>query len=279
MAGGLFDGPTGVWDTVLNWTTGVPVTGDLASVPASQVNDVIGPTGANQNVDLDIFETHPEYRGDVGSSGSPIILASSLVHAKGSGSFFFKTSKNGGSNFVTDEVRIETSSPSTRVEIGSDAGDVNSNIERVNIHRGHGILVGDIRFSATSVVVLSSLVGDEATCKIVQSADTLPDYKQIRGRGEIDNLVTRLAILGGTCIKDVNAANIIDVYPGGNLVYNHAAIATDVTVCRVHTGATLDLNQNGRIKVFDLTYRYRGATIHYTPAIHTLNIIDLDRES
>ncbi len=279
MPGGLLQ-KTGTWDTAADWSTaGVPIDNSTASIPKSQQNNIVGPTGANQNVDLDYLHSHPDYNGDVGSSGSPIICAADLVHIQGGGAFYFQTKKNGGSAFVTDEVRIEAANSAARIEIGSDPTDSDSNIEIINIIRGDVTLTGTIRFSATSFVIMDPTSGtEEAKCKIVSTADVLPDYIQNSGRGEIENEVTRLVANGGQCIKAVKKAVYIDVLAGGQLVYNHPASAGDVLICRVHSGGILDLNQTEDFKEFDKTILYHGGVIHSTKTLHTLNLLDLSRE-
>lgn len=280
MAGGLLEG-NGNWNTAGNWSDGaaLPGDGDLASIPETQTNDIIGPTGANQDFDLATVHTHPGYLGSFGSSGSPVIIAAGLVLLQGAGPAFFESNLAGGSAFITDEVRVEAAFPTTRVEIGSNPADSPSTIARVNAFRGDVTLTGNIKFEADSVVVVGQMTGSEdARVKIVSTAATLADFIQTSGHSLVDNIVTRLTINTGTCVKDVSKAIIIDVYAGGILVYNHEASAGDVLKCRVHSGGVLDLTQNGHLKEFDETIRYRGATILSNTALHTLNLVDMDRE-
>lgn len=280
MASALLTGD-GNWNTAGNWdpTAALPGDGDVASVPKTQSNDIIGPTGANQDFDLLTVHTHPGYMGSFGSSGSPVTIAAGLVLLQGAGPAYFASNRNAGAALLTDEVRVEAAAPTTKVEIGSNPLDTDSEIVRVNIFRGDVTLTGNIKFVAAGVVVVGQLTGSgDVTARIVSAADTLAEFIQTAGMSFVDNIVTRLTIGGGTCIKAVNKAVTIDVFAGGTLIYNHGASAGDVTVCRVHSGAVLDLTQNGLLKEFDLTIRYRGATIRSNTALHTLNLVDMDRE-
>lgn len=280
MAGGLLEGD-GNWNTAGNWSDGaaLPGNGDLASIPANQTNDIIGPTGVNQDFDLATVHTHPGYLGSFGASGSPVIIAAGLVLLQGAGPAFFESNRDAASANITDEVRVEAAMPTTKVEIGSNPADTDSDIARVSILRGDVTLTGNIKFPAAGEVAVGMLTGNEdATVRIVNTAETLADFIQTAGRSFVDNVVTRMTLTGGTCIKAVNKVTTIDVFAGGTLIYNHEATAGDVVVCRVHSGGVLDLNQNGLIKEFDLTIRWRGATIRSNTALHTLNLVDMDRE-
>lgn len=280
MASALLTGD-GNWNTAGNWdpTSAIPGDGDTASIPKTQENDIIGPTGANRDYDLAVVHTHPGYQGSFGNSGSPVRIAAGLVLLQGAGPAFFESNQDEGESFITDEVRVEAASPTTRVEIGSNPDDADSEIARVNILRGDVTLTGNIKFVTAGVVTVGQLSGlEDATVKIVNTAELLADFIQTAGMSFVDNVVTRLGIAGGTCTKAVNKAIIIDVFAGGTLIYNHAASSGEVLVCRVHSGGVLDLTQNGLLKEFDLTIRWRGATIRSNTALHTLNLVDMDRE-
>ena len=278
MSGGmLVNGPA--WGTAGNWSSGaIPVTNDLAGIPHTLNFNVTDASGDAKGVDLNMLVTHPGYAKSFGVSGTPIKTAADLVHVKGSGPFYFESHKDGASAFVTDEVRIEAATPNAIVEIGSDASDADSNIDIVNIIRGTVTLTGTIKFTTTGQVIFTPSSMGDATLTIVNSADTLPLLLQLNGRSQVDNIVTRLDLKGGECIKDTNKATEIDVF-GGTLVYNHQASASDVTICRVHTGGVLDLTQNSLLKTFDHVIRYRGGVVKRILEMHTFTKYDeLDEE-
>ena len=277
MSGGVLEGTDGKWDTAGNWSSGsLPVTGDLGAIPNTLNNNVTDATGAAKTIDLAALVTHPGYIKSFGVSGTPILTAGDLIHVLGSGPFFFESHKNGGSSFITDEVRIEASTPNAKIEIGSDSADSPSNITRVNLFRGDVTLTGTIMFTDSGgIVVVDKIDGEnDVTLTIVSTADILPDLIQRAGHSFVDNVLTRLTVSGGECVKDVNKATEIDVLQSGVLVYQHDAIAGEVLTCRVHTGGVLDLTQNSRLKVFDRVIRYRGGIIRRIKGLHTFTAFD-----
>lgn len=278
MSGGLLTGD-GVWGTPGNWSSAaIPVTNDTASIPKSMGNNITDAGGDAKAIDLDALHTHPGFVGKFGDTSVPIQTAADLVHAMGPGGFYFECHKS-GSNFVTDEVRIECALASSIVQIGSDVASA-GDITRIHALRGNVTLTGNIMFTDSGgIVVVGSIRGpDDVSLKIVAAADTLPDFIQTSGKTFVDNVVTRMLIAGGVCVKDVNKAVTIDVFAGGTLIYNHDAVGGEVVLCRVHSGGTLDLNQNGVLKVFDATIRFRGGVIHKNDVLHTINLVDLEEE-
>ena len=279
MSGGLLTG-TGAWGTAGNWSSAaIPVTDDKAIIPASMGNNITDAGGDAKAIDLDAFLTHAGFVAAVGASGAPIQTAADLVHIMGSGPFYFEAHKS-GSNFVTDEIRIECALASALVEIGSDAASA-GDVTRIHANRGNVTLKGGLQFSDSGgLVVVSKIDGEgDVSLKLVSSADTLPDFIQTAGKSFIDNIVTRMLIGGGECVKDVNKAVTIDVLPGGRLIYQHGASGGDVIMCRVHTDAVLDLTQNGLLKTLDTVIRYRGGIVEKTDSIHTItNYVNMDEE-
>lgn len=278
MSGGLLTG-TGAWGVDGNWSSLFkPVTDDKAIVPASMGNNITDAGGDAKAIDLDVLLTHAGYSAAFGASGAPIQTAADLVHVMGSGPFYFEAHKS-GSNFITDEVRIECALASALVEIGSDAASL-GDITRVHANRGNVTIKGGTQFSAAGLVVVSKIDGEgDVSLKLVSTADTLADFIQTAGKSFIDNIVTRMLIGGGECVKDVNKAVTIDVLPGGRLIYQHGASGGDVIMCRVHTDSVLDLTQNGLLKTLDTVIRYRGGKVEKNDSLHTITtFIDMDEE-
>ncbi len=279
MSGGMLVNG-GAWGTAGNWSSAaIPITDDLAGIPHTLNFNVTDASGDAEGIDLDMLVTHPGYAKSFGVTGTPIRTAADLVHVQGSGPFYFESHQNGGSAFVTDEVRIEAATPNAVAEIGSDPGDAGSDIKVVNIIRGTVTLTGTIEFSSDGQVILTPSSMSDGKLTIVNTADTLPLFLQMMGKSEINNIVTRLDVKGGECIKDTNKATEIDVFGGGILIYNHGAVASDVTVCRVHTGGILDLTQNSLLKTFDHVMRYKGGVVKRILKMHTFTRYDeLDEE-
>lgn len=265
--GGILTG-TRAWGTPGNWSTGnIPIVNSPAIVPAGDT-DVTDASGDAEGIDLDLLLTHPAYLGRFGSSGSPIRTCADLVHVMGAGPFYFEAD---GAALTVDEIRVEAANAGVSVEIGSNTADKGS-ILYVHISRGNTQIAGSTKFSASAHVVLSSMGSRaDASLRISHGTDTtLADLLQTAGESFIGNIVTRLAVAGGTCTKAQQKAGIIDVFGGGELIYDHAAVAADVTMCRVHTDGILDLTQNGLFKVFDLVVVFRGGVLKKNDGLHTI---------
>lgn len=275
MSDQLLTGADGKWDVAANWAPAgtLPVTDELAGIPDTQQSNITDVTGAAKTAKLADLITHPGYEKSFGVSGSPIQGSAKLVHVMGSGDFFFETHKNGGSNFVTDEARIEAANANAHVEIGSDGTDL---IALITALRGDIVIPGGTTFVAdTGLVTVDEVEGkDDVSIKIVSTVGSLSEFTQRSGKSFVDNVVTRVAIHGGECVKDVNKITTIDIFEGGILVYQHGASAGDVVICRVHSGGVLDLTQNSLIKVFDYVIRYRGGVIHKLKGLHAFTKYD-----
>jgi len=278
MSDQLLIGADGKWQTAANWDPAgtVPVTDELAGIPDTQNSNITDSTGSAKTAKLEDLITHPGYAKSFGVSGSPIQTSAKLVHVMGAGDFFFETHKNGGSAFVTDEVRVEAANPNAHVEIGSDAVEGTSTIALITALRGNIIIPGNTLFVAsTGLVAVDEVDGrDDVNLSIVSTAGTLPEFTQRSGKSFVDNVVTRMTLNGGECVKDVNKVTTIDIFEGGVLVYNHGAVAGEVIICRVHSGGVLDLTQNSLIKVFDYVIRHRGGVIHKLKGLHTFTKYD-----
>lgn len=279
MSGGLITG-TGAWGVDGNWSSlAKPVTNDKAIVPASMGNNITDAGGDAKAIDLDVLLTHAGFIAAFGASGAPVQSAADLVHIMGSGPFYFEAHAS-GSAFVTDEIRIECALASALVEIGSDAASL-GDITRVHANRGNVTIKGGTQFSSSGGLVVVSKIDGEAdvSLKLVSSAGTLPDFIQTAGKSFVDNIVTRMLIGGGECVKDVGKGVTIDVLPGGRLIYQHGASGGDVIMCRVHTDGVLDLTQNSVFKTLDTVIRYRGGKVEKNDSLHTITtFIDMDEE-
>lgn len=271
--GGLLTGQAR-WGVPGDWSEGaIPIANSKAIMPASLGNDVTDAGADAEGIDLDLLLTHAGFVKSFGASGSPIRTAADFVHVMGAGPFFFEAD---GAALTTDEIRIEAANAGTPVEIGSNAADKGS-ILQVHISRGSVQISGSAKFSGTAQVVLSSMGGAaDASLRISHGADTtLAEFIQTAGKSFIDNIVTRLTVANGTCTKAQQKAGIIDVYRGGVLIYDHAAVAAEVTMCRVHTGGMLDLNRNSLLKVLDLVIVFRGGKLRKNDGLHTITDLRL----
>lgn len=266
--GGLLTG-TGDWQLDANWSfLTKPIVNEEAAVPASMGNDITDPAGAAIGIDLNRLSTHPGFTEKFGADGASIQTIADLVHFMSAGPVYFEADDV---TLTCDELRIEMANAGVPVFIGSNPVDKGAFLHS-HISRGDVSMQGTIKFAAAAHVMLGSMENQsDAKLRIAHGTDaTLADFIQSAGESFIDNIVTRLSIANSICTKGQQKAGIIDVFEGGRLIYNHAAVAADVTMARVHTGGILDLTQNGFLKVLDLVIVARGGELKKINALHTI---------
>ena len=167
--------------------------------------------------------------------------------------------------------------PGVVAVLTSDSPTNQGDFARIVCNRGILTLGASIKFTSTPIVTIGfidDLLGD-ANLTIAAGAPVLATLQQNGGRSELHNEITNLRIAAGTCTKESAKAVNIEVAEGATLIYNHAASGTDVTLCEVHGGGTLDLMQNSVEKVFVKTIAHPGAIIRYDPSLHTIVLTDL----
>lgn len=276
--GGVLQGQAR-WGTAGDWNSGnIPIVNSPAIIPAGLGNHVTDAGDAAAGIDLDSLITHAGFVKDFGTSGTPINCIGDLIHVMGAGNFFMQANN---ASLILDELRIEPRNPAATVQIGSTPA-AQGKILLSHIGSGNVEFMGNAEFSATAHMVLSSVPWAQDTkLKVNSGTDTLlADFIQTAGTSRLHNVITRMAVGNGTCWKEDGKAVTIDVNAGGVLNYNHAAVAGEVLMVRVHTGGLLDLMQNGLQKVMDKVIVFRGGKIKKSDSIHdfTNPIVYLDTE-
>lgn len=274
MAGGQFKG------TDINvsgdWENGTPTAGDPAILPPGNINNIIDGGTTLQGIDLGYLQTHAAFRGSLGVTGTPIIAWADLMHFQGAGGCFIELDGNSASA-VTDEIIFDAMGGNTkgRFELGSYASDP-GNADKVYAVRGDVLIKSNIVWESTAVLEIGFRTArrSDVNLTVSGSGPTLPKLIVNGGTSHCHSVVTDLTIADGVHYQEDAKAVSINVL-GGRLVYNHAASGTDVTLCVVHAGATLDLNGNSESKTFVRTIALPGSQIAKNDNRHTLNLLDL----
>lgn len=259
MAGGILQAAS--WHLDGSWNSAAkPTTDDIAIVSENLDDDaVVIDTGHTAHVDLDLLQTHPQFAGDFGSSGSPIQTAADVLKVQGGGGFFMECCA-ASSAFKTDRAEIAAADPNTCVELGSVVGDAGDWVEIYGL-RGRILLKGNIQFDAAGLVCVGQVGGRSDVNLIIDSnADTLAKLKTQSGTTIARNVVTDLIVAGGVAYKEDTKATTVDVM-AGTLFYDHQAIAGDATVIRVWPGAMLHLWNNSFVKTITQLILMPGSTI------------------
>lgn len=219
-------------------------------------------------IDLDVLYTHRLMINDVGASGSPLTMAADLLVIKGAGGFYYECSLDAGSAQITDLVRIACAQADAIVELGSETGDAGT-YDKIEALRGNITLKANIEFGAScelEVDHIDNRAGD-VHLTIVEGADTLP-VLTVRGGTVICNGPVTLAhIHDGVVTQDKAEMDVVHVFAGGKLIYNHASAGTAITV---YPGGWLDINQTAEQKTLTINRYERSIVIPYDDSIHTI---------
>lgn len=254
------------YNTVAHWNNGIPTAGMNAVFPKSNTNEEITDTTAADGIDLAQLITMPGFVGHLGTTGDPIEGAAALFHIMGMGNVYWNCAKNGGDNQNCDEVRIECGNPKATIELGGQTDDAGEFV-LVNHSSGNLLLKSGIAFAAAGLVNMQS---EFAKLRTESGTATIPHFEQDGGRSFLNNIVTRLVLRSGVCIKSTNKASSITIGNGATLIYNHEAVTADVPRIVIYPGGTLDLMKNGVPKVFDEVIEWPGAKFLYTDSLHTI---------
>ena len=273
MAGGNITGAD--WGTDANWDSAAkPTANDQAIVPPTNGNNITDTGGTAKTIDLNLLRTHPGYLGSFGAEGAPIRTAADIVHVANSGGFYFECN-DASPLLITDEIFIEPQANSRApIQIGSDPGDLGQ-LDKIYAMRGDVLIKGNAIWKAGAAVhtgYMTAPAGDVVLT--VANGATLPELNVNGGKVFCNTVVTKLSVSRGEVVQDVAKAITIHIF-GGILTYNHAASGTDVTLCVVHPGATLNLLGNSLLKTFVRTIALPNSRIIKDDDLHTLNLKDL----
>lgn len=280
MAYKLFNGND--WLAASFAPTTLPASNDTVICPESVTGNKTDASGNAHDIDLDLLETHPGFRGDFGASGAPIKTAADLVVHKGSGAFYYECTDDGATGLTTDEVRIEAANAGVVVVLSTDASATKGDYKDIIINRGTVTFDASIVFAASPLVKIGSIgnAGSDANLTIVSGAPTLATLEQVGGLSTLHNVITDLRIVAGICFKETAKAVNITIF-GGTCVYNHAAASGDVVLVEVHAGGTFDMMRkaveaSGVKSTIDKVIAHPGSRVLYDTNMHTItDFVDL----
>lgn len=237
------------WSTSGDWSpAGLPGLSDEVMILDTARDILTGDQGGANK--LNSLRIPPRYVGAFGSSGSPLMIASSLIEYKGRGGFYFEADLNAGSAYTTDEIRIDAADSAVKVEIGSHTGDAGA-ITRIIAMMGNILLKANINFSSSRVEALSGV----SLTMVSGIAAALTTLIHKGATSKSDSAITTLDMLGGgEHTQDTAAIITANVYSGA-LIYNHTA----GTTIRVYDGGTLILDGNTKTKTITNVWLYPGA--------------------
>ena len=214
---------SGDLDLSANWGGTAPIANDEMLFPDGNVHSVTSDlTGLA--IDADEIITDPGYSGNIGSSGSPMVISADRVYVRGSGEFWYQDK----ATTTTDFCVVDAAMPTTVVNLSGDT------ITDVVALRGALTLAGTV--TNLNAGYHSNPSGD-LTC-IVESGATLTSVAQSGGNVTCDTAVTRWDMTGGRATQDTATVTTLNLM-GGRMVYKHDTLTT----VRVHAGAILDLTK------------------------------------
>lgn len=259
----------GDWSNAANWSGAVPVTNDNVYFTGTYNASVT--TGMDQGgVDLDLLYIHESYSADVGSSGSPLLIAADKIIHAGQGGLFVESDANAAALLI-DDILIMCANPSALVEIGGNPAD-KGEVQTVRILRGNVTMKANINYHASAHMEIGYIDSREtdATVAILHDSGTpanttLPTYIQVGGKVQCNAILTDAEVFGGELTKEEAAIATLDLR-GGRCNYNHTA----GTTANVFADATFDLCKTHALKTITNGNWYPRAIIVKDDKLHTI---------
>jgi hypothetical protein len=261
-----------VYSVGVNWSLGAkPASGDDVVVGAGTADILTGFDVDGLTFDVRSFHRHPDYTGNIGSPGDPLVLATETadvpvdpsssqgkVIVQGPGDFYYSNNSWGG----TDGLYVDADAQDAAIE-------ANGFILRLYCLKGRikvlsGAAVGSIevgwRANPATDVHLTLQVPPGEVFSINQAGGTVINTGAAP--------VTFLAISGGTFDHGINGGQITSlVQTGGLMIHRSAASTTSASIL----GGTCDYSQDVRAKLINKLRVYPGAT--FKPNAHvTVNV-------
>lgn len=257
MANKLLVAGDGNWNTAASWSPVAAVPGAADNVwfgPDSPALS-IGPTGANQNVKLGNFTTHPLYKYAVASSGTPVEISAAKILIQHAGDFFFACD-NGGAANKTDRiiVRCPAMNLGQKIELGSAAA--SGEIDFVEVLRGNVTLTNAAGINEVHTSYMDNPSGD-VELTINSGVATIPLLRAMSGRIHCYTTVTALHCDGAYYRQLL--ATITNLYGGGGTVeFNTPGT---IAIARIGGSLHLDLTKDVNVKVITELNTYAGSVV------------------
>ena len=248
MANKLFVAGDGNYNTAASWSpvAAVPGAGDNVWLGPDSPAMTVGPTTTNQDVKLGNFTTHPLYKYNVCSSGSPCIISASKILIQHAGSFFFQC-HDGGAGNKTD--RIVVACPAKNlgqaIELGK-AATGPGDIDYIEVLRGNVTLTDATGLDEVHADYMENPSGD-VELTINSGVATIPILRAMAGRIHCSTTVTALYADGAYYRQLLNT--ITNLYGGaGTVEFNTAG-----TIARARIGGRLNLDLTQTMDVKTIT--------------------------
>ena len=234
------------WNTAGSFDpSGVPAGGDEVLLGPDSPALTTGPTGTNQDVKLDLLATHPDYKYNCCSSGSPLIISATKMLIQHPGDFFFQDHGGGASNKTNKIiVRCRTVNGNQQIQLGKSATD-GGDIDKVEVYKGKVRITDASGLDEIIVDHLSNPAGD-AILTIDSGAGTIPLVRALAGEVFCSAIITALHADDVLWHQLLNT--ITSLYAGGD------------GTTEFNTNATLTLAQIGGRHTFDWTKDFKVKT-------------------
>lgn len=242
-------GNEGDWSVAANWDpAGVPTDDDYVAMnPTSNVSVI---SGLNQDgITLSQLHVHELYTGDIGTSGSPLIIETILkgkVIKQGPGKFYIQ----GGINTIgIDYLYIDTPEQTAVIEI---SGGINV----ASILKGRVVALSGM---SSAVVWLS--YRSNPTSDVHFTSESTSSFTEVNMNGGTfmwngSGSVTHMRVASGRVLQDADAGTLNNLQQtGGYVRYDGIGAITTAAIL----GGTFDLSQDARAKTIGLLAVFPGA--------------------
>jgi hypothetical protein len=215
----------------------------------------VGPTGANQNVKLGNWTTHPLYKYAVASSGTPVEISASKILIQHPGDFFFACD-NGGAANKTDRIIIACPSKNLGQKIELGAAAAAGEIDYVEVLRGNVTLTNATGINEVHVDHVENESGD-AELTINSGVGTIPLLRAMAGRVHCSTTVTALHVDGAYYRQLL--ATITNLYGGaGTVEFNTPGT---IALARIGGSLVLDLTKDVNVKTITELNTYGRSSV------------------
>ncbi len=249
MATRVWQSSDGDWDNAASWTGAtVPVSNDVVIFPSNNSVSVTSNQGGQTAVDLDALIIHPSYNGDIGTSGTPLLISADKVLHEGTGTLYY-TDGDG----TTDHVIVNSTN---RTDAAVFSG---TSLSRITALRGKITLDSSLAALALLEVGYFTSRSSDANVVIETAAGAITDCYMSGGQVDCGAAVTNLYQSAGKFIQNEAAVSAItNIYQfGGQCVYN---TDQNITLANI-LGGELDFSQNARQLTIALLKVWPGAKV------------------
>lgn len=256
-------GTDGVYATAGNWTTdgdaGPPGDTDSAYCRAANQTSITGENQAGQY--LALFRTDRGYTGNVGASGTPLIIDAVKVSHYGSGSLYWKSDDNASGDY-TDWAVVNSPNMTLAAEFDGEK------VDRITCMRGRTVLAATLGTVAVPSVleVMSDDGSSDGTIVVVypKSGDTTAVMVTAAFiAGGTLNSTGRIGTVhqsGGIYRQDTEQCDALYLY-GGRCEYSSGTTLGTLGAAYVYDGGVLDFTQTPVPKTVTSLYVYKGGVV------------------